>query len=101
MPNDWKPVTYIPSTRQLDTVPDAFEQRNLSVLSIAYNPGVDVGESVGPGDEFAVVQWEDNSREALTAPDNCSGKIADVNRNIVFENLPFEPSQWLLILAAE
>lgn len=101
MPNDWNPVTYNSSTRQLDTVPDSFNSQNLSVLSIAYNPGIDAGANIGPGDEFAIVQWEDNSREALAAPDNCSGTIAAVNRNIAFENLSFEPSQWLLILAAE
>ena len=100
MANDWKPVTYDPSTRQLSAVPESFANRNLSVLSIAWIPGIDVGTNVGPGAQLATVQWEDNSREPITAPDNCSGEIASVNRNIIFENLAFEPSEWLLILTA-
>ena len=101
MSNDSKLVTYNPSTRQLDTVPDSFESRHLTVLSIAYEPGVDAGARVNSGDEFAIVQWADNSRDTLVIPDNCAGEITSVNRNIIFENLPLEPSEWLLIFAAE
>ena len=99
MPDDWKPVSYDANTRQLNTVPDAFDQRPLGVLSIVYSAEIDAGKQVQSGDEVAVVQWEDNSREPLTAPDGCAGTITDVNRNLTFENLPFAPSQWLLILA--
>ena len=99
MPNDWKPVSYDQNTRQLSAVPDSFTQRNLGVLSIVWNPGIDVGASISPGTELAVIQWEDNSRDPITAPENCSGNIGSVNRNIIFENLAFEPSVWLLILS--
>ena len=97
MTDDWNPVTYNPSTRQLVAVPDEFDSRELGVLSIAYSKGIDKGASVSPGGEFATVQWEDNSRDVLIIPDNCSGTIEDVNRNILCEDLPFEP-QWLLSL---
>ena len=99
MNDDWNPVSYDSNTRRLVTVPDAFDSRELGVLSIVYRDGIDDGASVNPGDEFATVQWEDNSREALKIPDDCSGTIEDVNRNISFEDLAFEP-QWLLSLAA-
>ena len=53
-----------------------------------------------PGDQLAVIQWADNSLDPLLAPADCDGEIASVNRNIVFENLEFEPAEWLLILNA-
>lgn len=91
-------VTYNQDTRELRTIPDSFAARSLEVLSIVWRSGIDAGASISPGTVLADIQWEDNSREPITAPDSCSGQIHSVNRNITFENLPFEPSQWLMIV---
>lgn len=91
-------VTYDEDTRELSSVPDSFDARGREVLSIAWRPGVNAGADVTAGMELADIQWDDNSLEAITAPDDCVGQISSVNRNIMFEDLPFAPSQWLLIL---
>ena len=96
MTNNWNPVTYDDQIRQLSAVPDTFANRNKSVLSIVWQ--CDAGNAIEPGTKLGIVQWEDNSRDAITAPANCTGVIDSVNRNITFENLPFEPAQWLIIL---
>ena len=97
MSNGSELVTYDQNTKQLSSVPGAFAARNLSVVSIVW--GVDAGDNVNPGMKVATIQWEDNSREPMTTSADCSGDVSSVNRNIVFENLYLEPSQWLLILS--
>lgn len=92
-------VTYDPTNRELRTVPEAFAARDLGVLSVVWRSDVDPGAQVEPGTELADIQWQDNSRGVLTAPDGCAGQISTVNRNIAFENLPFPPSQVLLRLS--
>ena len=92
MADDWQPVTYDPATRQLSAVPASFAARPLGVLSIVWRSGIESGANVAPGDELGTIQWEDNSRETFSAPDNCAGQIASVNRDIMFENLEFEPA---------
>lgn len=101
MAGDWKPVSYDPDTRQLSAIPAAFAGRPMAVLSIVWSPGINVGKVIDAGTELATIQWEDNSRETFSAPEHCSGKIAAVNRNILFENLEFEPADWLLILGPD
>lgn len=91
-------VTYDQNTRELSSVPESFDARGKEVLSIVWRDGIDAGADVAAGIELADVQWDDNSREVITAPDDCAGSISSVNRNIMFEDLPFAPSQWLLIL---
>ena len=98
MAGDQNLVTYDRDTRELRSVPNSFEARGREVLSVVWRPGIDAGARIAPGTELADIQWDDNSREPITAPNRCSGKIDSVNRDITFENLPFEPSQWLLIL---
>lgn len=90
-------VSFDEASGELRSVPDAFDERGLSVLSIIWRPGIDT-VTVGPGTAVADVQWEDNTREAIEAPEGCSGTVSSVNRNITFENLPFAPSQWLMIV---
>jgi len=93
-------VAYDQGTGELRSNPRSFDGRGMEVLSIVWRAGIDAGATVGPGTELADVQWDDNSREPIIAPDNCSGRIDSVNRDIMFENLPFEPSQWLLIVSS-
>jgi len=100
MSNGLELVAYDQSTRQLSTVPDAFKARDLNVLSIVWESGINPGAAVNSGTKLATVQWADNSREPIIAPATCAGQISSVNRNIAFENLPLEPSQWLLILSS-
>ena len=100
MANDEDLVSYDQDSRELRSVPDSFRARSREVLSIVWRSGIDAGATISTGTELADIQWDDNSREPVTAPNNCSGQIDSVNRNITFENLPFEPSQWLLIMSS-
>jgi len=101
MTDDWKPVVYDPTTRQLSAVPDAFAGKPLAVLSIVWRDGMDAGAVIAPGERIATIQWEDYSREPLAAPPDCRGTVYAVNRDIVFEHLEFEPAEWLLILESD
>ena len=100
MSNGPELVSYDENTRELGSVPDSFSDRGKEVLSIVWRPGIDAGTDITAGTELADIQWDDNSREAVVAPDGCGGRITSVNRNIIFEDLPFPPSQWFLILDA-
>ena len=91
-------IFYEQTNKLLVTVPDAFARREESVLSWVWREGVKVGEEIEAGSEVADIQWDNNEREAITAPANCSGKIKAVNRDILFENLPDAPPQNLLAL---
>jgi hypothetical protein len=89
---------YDETNKILVTVPGAFAQRPESVLAWVWRRGIEVGEEVDAGIEVADIQWDNNQREAVTAPANCSGKIKAVNRDILYENLPDAPPQNLLAL---
>lgn len=94
-------VSYDQAAMQLSATPASFAARPMSVLSIVWKRGIRKDAVVAAGDELGTIQWEDNSRESFSAPANCAGTISAVNRDIMFENLEFEPAEWLLILQAE
>lgn len=100
MSNGQELVTYDENTRELSSVPDSFNERGKEVLSIVWKAEMQAGTDIATGAEIAEIQWDDNSREPIFAPGGCGGKISSVNRNIRFEDLPFAPSQWLLILSS-
>ena len=91
-------IFYEQTNKLLVTVPDAFARREESVLSLVWREGVEVGAEIEAGSEVADIQWDNNEREAIAAPADCSGKIKAVNRDILFENLPYAPPQNLLAL---
>ena len=71
----------------------AFAQRDDSVDSIIWKKRV--GNRVAPGDVLAEVQWAGLSMELLLAPEDCIGKIQDINRDIIYEELGDPPAQYL------
>ncbi len=89
-------TTYDATNRELRTVPEAFAARGKSVLSMVWKSAIKVGSQIDPGTDLVIVQWEDNSRETVSAPAGCAGQVASVNRDVLFENLRFPPSQTLL-----
>ena len=84
-------VVYNAETGQLSNNPAAFADSAHYVASVVWTK--EVGDSVRPGEKLAVIQWGNGSREDLHAPGGCSGRVAYLNRGIVFENLEFEPPQ--------
>jgi len=72
-------IFYEQTNKLLVTVPDAFARREESVLSWVWREGVEVGAEIEAGSEVADIQWDNNEREAIAAPANCSGKIKAVN----------------------
>ncbi|UCD29662.1 MAG: hypothetical protein JSV03_04050 [Planctomycetota bacterium] len=90
--------TYDETNRVLMTVPEAFSRRPEAVLSWVWRKEVEVGKSIDGGVEVADIQWDNNVREVITAPGACCGKIKALNRDIVFENLPFAPPQILFAI---
>lgn len=87
-------VTCDATLGELRNNPKAFEERNDYVASIVWEK--QVGENVCPGDMLAYIQWGHGStNEPLNAPDGCTGKVRYLNRNIVYEDLEYAPSQLL------
>lgn len=86
-------VTYDATTKELRNNPAAFAEKEEYVASIVWEK--DVNNNVEPGDILATIQWNDNSRESLKAPNGCAGTVSYLNKNIRFENLEYEPSQLL------
>jgi hypothetical protein len=90
---------YDETNKVLKTVPDAFAKRQEAVLSWVWRPDIEIGKSIDPGIEVADIQWDSNKREVIIAPDNCKGEIKSLNRDILFENLPYPPPQILLAIS--
>ena len=86
-------VTYNATNGELRNNPDAFKEKKDYVAYIEWEKRK--GQNVAVGDILATIQWGDGSMEALQAPEGCSGKIQDLNRNIKFEDLEYPPSQFL------
>ena len=89
--------SYEAPTGELHSVPEAFLARDGGVLSIVWN--IEQGAVVAPGDEIGTLQWDDNQRQAVIAPANCSGSVVAINGDLVYERLALPPSQWLLRLS--
>ena len=77
-------------------MPEAFASRNKSVLSLVWRPEIKLDTIITPGKTIADIQWDNNEREALITPNNCTGKISFLNRNIDFDNLCYPPPVYLL-----
>ena len=94
-------VVYDEINKELRSVPNAFESRGETVLSIVWKPWIKSKKKITPGDELADIQWGNNDRELLSAPAMCSGEIVAVNRRIALEDLIYDPAQWLLKIETE
>lgn len=89
-----KPLaTYNANSKELRNNPEAFAERDDYVASIVWEKQVD--EDVNPSEVLATIQWGNGSLEPLNAPDGCTGKVINLNRNISYENLEYAPSQFL------
>jgi hypothetical protein len=86
-------VTYNATSGELRNNPETFAEKNDYVASIVWEKRR--GQNVAIDDVLATIQWGDGSRDPLKAPEGCSGKIQDLNRNIKFEDLEYPPSQFL------
>ncbi len=91
-------IIYDETNKLIVTVPDAFARRPESVLAWVWRRSIRVSGTIDAGSELADIQWDNNQREVVIAPANCSGKIKAVNRDILYENLPDAPPQDLLAL---
>ena len=89
-------ITYDETNKILWSVPAAFNQRPEAVVSWVWRRGIEPGATINAGMVLADIQWDDNKREAVNAPDNCNGNIKVRNSNIRYENLPYAPPQSLL-----
>ena len=90
-------VIYDSGSGELRSNPQGFARQADYVASIVWEK--DQGARVAPGDPLAIVQWGRGEHETLYAPDGCSGRVCDLNRNILFEELEFAPSQYLARIA--
>lgn len=86
-------VTYNATSGELRNNPEAFAEREDYVSSIVWEKRK--GQNVEIGDIIATIQWGDGSRDPLEAPEGCFGKVKDLNRRIIFEDLEYPPSQFL------
>jgi hypothetical protein len=89
-------ITYDEINKILWTVPAAFNQRPEAVVSWVWRRGIEPEAAINAGTVLADIQWADNNREAVSAPDNCTGKVKVRNSKIKYENLHFAPPQSLL-----
>lgn len=86
-------VIYDTNSGELRNNPEAFAERGDYVASFVWIKNE--GENVEPGAVLATIQWGTGSNETLYAPGGCNGMVINLNRNIMFENLEYTPSQFL------
>jgi hypothetical protein len=92
-------VTYDATTGELRSNPEGFARAHDYVASIVWEKRK--RDRVRPGDRLATIQWGRGEHEALCIPDGCSGRVSDLNRTIILEELEYEPSQYLARFARE
>jgi hypothetical protein len=92
-------VSYDSANRELHTVTDFFRRRRRSVDLVSWRPGIKIGAGIVEGTLLADIYWDDGTREVLTAPAGCAGRVAFTNRRIRYDKLHRAPSQVLLRLA--
>jgi len=85
------PVVYEAGNRILRTVQEYFAQRGRAVIQIQWQPGIDVGGRVAPGQLLARIVWDGLPDEDMLAPAGCAGTIAWIDKNICYELLQLVP----------
>lgn len=93
------PVVYEAGNRILRTVQEYFVQCDRAVIQIKWQPGIDAGRHVAPGQLLARIVWDGLPDEDMLAPAGCDGTIAWINQNIAYDLLHLAPID-LLGLAA-
>ena len=92
-------VVYDATNGELRSVPKAFEAVGEYVASIVWKK--QVGDAVESDDDLATVQWGNGSKEPLRAPTGCLGTIQRINRDIIYEELEFSPSQFFALIVSD
>jgi hypothetical protein len=93
-------VTFNTTNKMLRSVPGAFGKRPHPASNWIWKPQIDPGVVIESGTQLADVQWENDSMDAIVAPEDCAGKILWLNERIDVPNLslPFARPQDLLQL---
>ncbi len=84
-------VTYNATSKELRNIPETFAKKEDYVASILWE--IKVGDPVSPGVKLGIIQWGNGVLDALNTPEGCTGKVQSLNRNIMYENLEYAPSQ--------
>jgi hypothetical protein len=77
--------------RELRTVRDYFAERDEEVLNIKWQPGIEEGAQIAPGELLAHIDWSGGTKEPLDAPSGCGGRIEWINGQIEYEKLDLRP----------
>jgi hypothetical protein len=89
-------IHYDTQNGELRSIPEAFGAHDDYVASIVWEKKA--GDRVTPGERLAELQWGGGNIQVLTAPTECRGVVRTLNRNIIFEELGYEPSQLLALI---
>jgi len=90
-------VTYNTNSKELRNIPEAFAERDDYVASIVWEK--QVGDAVDVGLKLATIQWGEGTLEPLNAPEGCVGTVQSLNRDILYEDLEYAPSQLFAVLS--
>ena len=94
------PVVYDAMNRELRTVRDYFAEREEGVLNIKWEPGIEEGAQISPGQLLAHIDWSGGTKEPLEAPSGCGGRIEWINGQIAYEMLDLRPEALLRLEAS-
>lgn len=93
------PIVYDAMNRELRTVRDYFAERDEEVLNIKWQPGIEEGAQIAPGELLAHIDWSEGTKEPLEAPSGCGGRIEWINGQIEYEKLDLRPEVLLRLEA--
>lgn len=93
------PVVYDAMNRELRTVRDYFAQSDEEVLNIKWQPGIEEGTQIVPGQLLANIDWSGGTKDPLKAPSGCGGRIEWINGQIKYEKLDLRPEALLRLEA--
>ncbi|MFQ6093869.1 MAG: hypothetical protein ACE5OR_14550 [bacterium] len=93
------PVVYDAMNRELRTVRDYFAQSDEEVLNIKWQPEIEEGAQIVPGQLLAHIDWSGGIKDPLEAPSGCGGRIEWINGQIEYEKLDLRPEVLLRLEA--
>lgn len=93
------PVVYDAMNRELRTVRDYFAQSDKEVLNIKWQPEIEEGAQIVPGQLLAHIDWTGGTKDPLEAPSGCGGRIEWINGQIEYEKLDLRPEVLLRLEA--
>ena len=80
-------VVFDEANRELRTVYPYFADSTCTVLAIRWMDGIKLKARIRKGTRLAEIEWDDGTREIISAPVGCSGIIRSRNRRIPYEDL--------------